>query len=165
MLLLLSRVTPVTLVTPPPSVTPGIVVVVVHLEGPPFCKWSFRGTGLLQMIIRLPRHLCQDPDSISRTFLEEFVCVGVLLQALIMRCCTKFDKHQVWSDYGGLWQMGKYWTVQLSITIFLANHFLSSASTTRVVTRIVEVKKAALVVFDKNFVLVFCFSFYHCQVI
>ena len=44
------------------------------------CKWSFGGSGLLQMIIRhpcYPSHVCQDSDSISRTFLEQFALVFV----------------------------------------------------------------------------------------
>ena len=67
-------------------------------EDPASCKWSSGGTGHLQMIIqriwplandflegpalvndhlspRLPSHLCQDPDSILQTFLEQFVLV------------------------------------------------------------------------------------------
>ena len=46
-----------------------------HPEDMGSCKWSFGGTGLLQMITRHPCHpnpLTQDPDSISRTFLEQF---------------------------------------------------------------------------------------------
>ena len=46
-----------------------------HLEDIASRKWSSWGTGLLQMIIRhphYPNHLSQDPDSISRTFLEQF---------------------------------------------------------------------------------------------
>ena len=49
-----------------------------HPEDLASCKWSSGGTGLLQMIIRHPRHpnhLSQDPDSISRTFLEQFAPV------------------------------------------------------------------------------------------
>ena len=51
-----------------------------HPEGPTYCKWSSKGTGLLQMIIRHPRqptYLCQDTDSISQTFLEQFVLGGI----------------------------------------------------------------------------------------
>ena len=50
-----------------------------HPEDPASCKWSFGGTSLLQMIICHschPSHLCQDPDSILRTFLELFLLVG-----------------------------------------------------------------------------------------
>ena len=42
--------------------------------------WSSGGTGLLQMIIGLPRHpnyLSQDPESNSRTFLEQFALVKI----------------------------------------------------------------------------------------
>ena len=49
-----------------------------HPEDLASCKLSPGGTGLLQMIIRHPRrpnHLSQDPDSISRTFLEQFALV------------------------------------------------------------------------------------------
>ena len=46
-----------------------------HPEDKASCKWSSAGTGLLQMIIHHPSHLCQDPDSISRTFLEQLVLV------------------------------------------------------------------------------------------
>ena len=51
-----------------------------HPEDLASCKWSSGGTSLLQMIIRHPRHLCylcQDPDSISQTFLEQFVLVRI----------------------------------------------------------------------------------------
>ena len=44
-------------------------------KSPAISKWSSEGSGLLQMIIRYPHHhchLCQDPGSISRTFLEQF---------------------------------------------------------------------------------------------
>ena len=44
--------------------------------------WSSGGTGLLQMIIGLPRHpnyLSQDPESNSRTFLEQFALVSFLI--------------------------------------------------------------------------------------
>ena len=64
-----------------------------HPKGPASCKWSSGGTGpckwstggtsLLQMIIRHPSHpsdLCQDPDSISGTFLERFVSVYLQLK-------------------------------------------------------------------------------------
>ena len=47
-------------------------------EEPASCKWSSRGTGLLQMIIHHPRHprpLFQHQDSISRTFPEQLVLV------------------------------------------------------------------------------------------
>ena len=49
-----------------------------HPEGPTSCKWSSGGAVLMQMIICHPLHLsqlCQDPYSISRTFLEQFVLV------------------------------------------------------------------------------------------
>ena len=49
-----------------------------HPEDLASCKWSSGGTGLLQMIIRHPRHtnhLSQDLNSISRTFLEQFAFV------------------------------------------------------------------------------------------
>ena len=42
--------------------------------------WSSGGTGLLQIIIGLPRHpnyLSKDPESISRTFLEQFALVNI----------------------------------------------------------------------------------------
>ena len=55
LLLLLSRQPCHPLVSPP--VTP---VVDDHLEGPAFCKWSFRWTGILQMIIRMDRPLAND---------------------------------------------------------------------------------------------------------
>ena len=45
-------------------------------------KWSFRRIGLLQMIIRHlhhPSHLCQDPESISQTFLVQFVFVHIAI--------------------------------------------------------------------------------------
>ena len=44
------------------------------------CKWSSGGDNLLQKFIRHPRHLCylcQDPDSISQTFLEQFLLVRI----------------------------------------------------------------------------------------
>ena len=54
-----------------------------HPEGEPLandypkgqvsCKWLSRGTGLLKIIIC---HLCQDPYSISRTFVEQSVVVS-----------------------------------------------------------------------------------------
>ena len=43
------------------------------------CKWSSGGTGILQMIIRHPCHVNPDPESISRTFLEQFVLVSCFL--------------------------------------------------------------------------------------
>ena len=49
-----------------------------HSEDLAHCKWSSGGTTLLQMIICHPRHsshLCQDSDSIPRTFLKQFVLV------------------------------------------------------------------------------------------
>ena len=49
-----------------------------HPQKPASCKWSSRGSSHLQMIIRRPHHpshLCQDSDSTSRTFLEQFVLV------------------------------------------------------------------------------------------
>ena len=52
-----------------------------HPESPTFCKWSSGGAGLLQIITWHPCHpsqLCQDPDSISRTFLEQFVLVSTM---------------------------------------------------------------------------------------
>ena len=72
--------------SPPPSVPSPLSswwpivtrVVVVVLEELDSCKWSSGGAGLLQMIIRHPphpSHLCQDPDSISRTFPEQCVLV------------------------------------------------------------------------------------------
>ena len=45
-----------------------------HPAGPASCKWSSRKTGLLQVIIHHPchpTHLCQDPNSILRTFLGQ----------------------------------------------------------------------------------------------
>ena len=75
-----------------------------HSEDPATCKLSSRGSGLLQMIIwriwalandhlegpasykwspvtiRHPNHLSQDPDSISRTFLEQFVLFCLISQ-------------------------------------------------------------------------------------
>ena len=59
-------------------------------EDPASCKWSSGGTGLLQMIIRHPCHhchLCQDPDSISRTFLEQFVLFQLSL-CLVCKICN-----------------------------------------------------------------------------
>ena len=59
-----------------------VVVVVVDLEGLASCKWSSGGTGLLQMIFchpHHPSHLCQDPDSISRTFLKQFVLIHIVI--------------------------------------------------------------------------------------
>ena len=53
-------------------------------EGPASCKWSSRGTDLLQMLIchrHHPSHPCQDPDSISRTFL-----LNNLFLFLILHC-------------------------------------------------------------------------------
>ena len=56
-----------------------------HPDGLASSKTSSGGTGLLQMIIRHPRQLsqlCQDPDLISQTFLEQFVLIPnvVLIQ-------------------------------------------------------------------------------------
>ena len=54
-------------------------------EGPASYKWSSWGTGLLQIIFRNPRHpihLCQYPDSISRTQLEQFVLVSSIFASL-----------------------------------------------------------------------------------
>ena len=62
-----------------------------HLEDVPSCKWSSvrsgysykwssGGTSLLQIdhpSPRHPNHLSQDPDSILRTFLEQFVLIGL----------------------------------------------------------------------------------------
>ena len=59
-----------------------------HTEGPASCKWSSGGTGLLKIIFYQPRHsshLCQDPDSISRTFLEQFVLVIVFISSWNVR--------------------------------------------------------------------------------
>ena len=53
-----------------------------HQEGLAYCKWSSGGSGLLQMIIRHlhhPSHLCQDPESISQTFLVQFVFVHIAI--------------------------------------------------------------------------------------
>ena len=50
-----------------------------HPEGSASCKRLSRGSGLLQVINhhpRHPRHLCLDPDLISRIFLEQFVLVN-----------------------------------------------------------------------------------------
>ena len=52
-----------------------------HPEGAASCGSSSRVARLLQMIIRHPRHpshLCQDPNSISRTFLEQLVLVNLI---------------------------------------------------------------------------------------
>ena len=65
-----------------------------HLEDLASCKWSSGGTGLLQMIIRHPchpNHLSQDPDSISRTFLEQFVLVSCIRSSPI-----QFMNHGSW---------------------------------------------------------------------
>ena len=54
-------------------------------EEPASCKWSSGGTSLLQMVIchpHHPRHLCQDPYSISCTFLEQFVLVSCPVRVL-----------------------------------------------------------------------------------
>ena len=60
---------------------------------PASCKWSSGGTSLLQIIIHHPRHpthLCQDTDSISRTFQEQFVLVFMVV--LLLRRTTKTTK-------------------------------------------------------------------------
>ena len=44
----------------PSPVTPVVVVVVDHPEGPASCKWSSRGASLWQMIIRRCRPLAND---------------------------------------------------------------------------------------------------------
>ena len=50
-----------------------------HSEDPASCKWSSSRSSHLQMIICLPHHpnyLSKDPESISRTFLEQFALVS-----------------------------------------------------------------------------------------
>ena len=68
-----------------------------HPEDLASCKWSYGGTGLLQMIIchpRHPNHLSQDPDSISRTFLEQFALVLFLTEIKDQCCyCWKSANH------------------------------------------------------------------------
>ena len=51
------------------------------------------------MIIRHPRHLCQDPDSISRTFLEQFVLVYKRGEWLEVTFSFRF---KVWGIDGGV---------------------------------------------------------------
>ena len=61
-----------------------------HPEDPASCKWSSGASGLWHVIIwrdwpltndhpspRHPNYLSQDPESISRTFLEQFALVGI----------------------------------------------------------------------------------------
>ena len=71
-----------------------------HPEEPASRKWSSGGTGLLQKIIRHPcyaSHLCPDSDSISRTFLEQFVLVFIILLCEIVcqlfPCNTRAFSH------------------------------------------------------------------------
>ena len=55
-----------------------------HREDPASCKWSSSRSSHLQMIICLPHHpnyLSKDPESISRTFLEQFALVSFILTA------------------------------------------------------------------------------------
>ena len=71
----------------PPIPSPRLLL----LLGLDSCEWSSRGTCLLQMIIHHPchpNHPCQDPDSISRTFLEHLFLVHFVGNP-ILRCIWK----------------------------------------------------------------------------
>ena len=58
------------------------------------------------MIIRHPNHLCQDPDSISQTFLEESVYFVYFLTFNIpMRICHELIKEQYKVTYLSLLQV------------------------------------------------------------
>ena len=73
-----------------------------HPEGPASCKWSSGGTSLLQMIICPPCHpsqLCQETDSISRTFLQQFVLVNIFQstsQAQAFQVLLKYWEKSTW---------------------------------------------------------------------
>ena len=69
-----------------------------HPENLATCIWSSGGSGLLQMIIchpRLPNHLSQDPDLISRSFLEQSALVSKYSPAVLM-ICKVFKDHCSW---------------------------------------------------------------------
>ena len=73
-----------------------------HTEDLATCIWSCRGPGLLQMIMRhprLPNHLSQDPDLISRTFLEQFALVSKYSPAVLMICKVFKDQCSWFAEF------------------------------------------------------------------
>ena len=84
-----------------------------HPEDLASCKWSSGGTCLLQMIIRPPRypnHLSQDPNSISRTFLEQFALVSAFSCMLFFTVYSILWAWQIITEYTGFWMWGQFLT-------------------------------------------------------
>ena len=133
-----------------------------HPEGPASCKWLSGGTGQLQIIFQRcrplandqplschPSHLCQDPDSISRTFLEYLFLLYIRLHAIgsIIQKAMRFIGlsssydifhmftfdhyflfHYVIFSLFGKIHLGAVWDIQQP-------HFLSGATPTSALSR------------------------------
>ena len=105
-----------------------------HPEGATSCESSSRVARLLQMIICHPRHpsqLCQDPHSISQTFLGQFVHVFNFLasqitnvgkpflfdQTLLIVVLLQVEYREFRREYTGITTRQKKWWLYLLLSI------------------------------------------------